>query len=87
MQGSFENFSRIFVWHNNLNCCDPRDGYAQISQRDVFAPTRRGGDSADSSKDVDRQWNYLDRMSTIAWHQHRDRNRKQHAKARAWLTD
>jgi hypothetical protein len=27
----FENSSRISVWHNNLNCCDPRDGYAQIS--------------------------------------------------------
>jgi hypothetical protein len=36
---------------------------------------------------ADRQWNYLDRMSTAARQQQQDRDREQHVEARAWLTD
>jgi hypothetical protein len=36
---------------------------------------------------ADRQRNYLDRMSIAAQQQQQDRNREQHAEARAWLID
>ncbi len=35
---------------------------------------------------VDRQWNYLDHMSTTARQQQRDHDREQHTEARARLT-